>query len=201
MLGCLACREVVSAGLCRGSAPVTALPLVRTWIVDTCPSSLTQEGVSIEAVEAALRGVKVARSTTTILVKNLPATADERLLRERFSRFGALSRVVLAPSRIVGLVEFCDAVTAKYVNTRFGTGSGRSHALHFLFFLRFCAPGCTWVQAGISGAGVHQTGPRAAVPRVGASGCFHIAWAQGRCRCRSEGHFSRGWSCKSCWRG
>jgi multiple RNA-binding domain-containing protein 1 len=79
---------------------------------------LFQEGVSIKAVEAALRGLKVPRSSTTILVKNLPATVDDRLLRERFSRFGTLSRVVLAPSRIVGLVEFCDAGAAKYVSAR-----------------------------------------------------------------------------------
>ena len=72
-----------------------------------------QEGVSLAAVESALRGAKVPRSTTTILVKNLPSTVDEKVLRERFSRFGGLLRVVLAPSRLVGLVEFVDAVSAK----------------------------------------------------------------------------------------
>ena len=47
-------------------------------------------------------------------MKNLPATVDERSLRERFSRFGSISRLVLTPTKMIGVVEFYEASDAKY---------------------------------------------------------------------------------------
>jgi len=50
----------------------------------------------------------IARSRTTLLVKNLPFAAAEGAVRDLFARHGALARVVLPPSRAVAVVEFLE---------------------------------------------------------------------------------------------
>ena len=107
-----------------------------------------QEGVRIAAVEAALRGTKVERSDSCLLVKTLPATVDEGLIRDKFSRFGALRRVVLPPLKLLALVEFFDANDAKYA----------LFMLPFIFCVAFAR--ATEVQPApqesVQGAGVHE---------------------------------------------
>lgn len=138
-----------------------------------------QEGVSVAAVEAALRGTKVVRSATCILVKNLPSTADERLVRERFGRFGALSRVVLTPSRMIGVVEFVDAEDAKYGLSRVHTTAAVACLCVTYAVLRAC------VQTSVPRPGVHEGRAGTAVPRVGSRG--RVLDAATECRRRRQG--------------
>ena len=55
----------------------------------------------------------VQRSSTVILVKNIPYSTDEKMLRKTFEKFGGLSRVVLPPAKTIALVEFFEANEAK----------------------------------------------------------------------------------------
>lgn len=72
-----------------------------------------QEGVSLDALEHAVRGDQVGRSNSTLLVKNLPFTATEEDLRTLFGRSGQLMRLVLPPTRAIALVEFVEPKDAK----------------------------------------------------------------------------------------
>jgi multiple RNA-binding domain-containing protein 1 len=51
---------------------------------------LSQEGVDVEAFKTAS---KKERSSTIILVKNIPHSTEENELREIFSKFGDIVRV------------------------------------------------------------------------------------------------------------
>lgn len=62
-----------------------------------------------------MRGNKIKRSKTVLLVKNLPYTTQQSDLRELFSRSGTLLRLVLAPTRSVALVEFAEGRNAECV--------------------------------------------------------------------------------------
>lgn len=53
------------------------------------------------------------RSKTVILVKNLPFSTCETELRDTFSKYGDLGRVVLPPAGITALVEFLEASEAR----------------------------------------------------------------------------------------
>lgn len=79
---------------------------------------MEQEGVSLDALEHAVRGDQVGRSNSTLLVKNLPFTATEEDLRTLFGRSGQLMRLVLPPTRAIALVEFVEPKDAKYVCVR-----------------------------------------------------------------------------------
>lgn len=67
---------------------------------------------------AASKGVP--RSATTLLVKNLPYSADQGELEELFGRSGTVVRLVLPPTKVVALVEFGEAQDARWVGRRQG---------------------------------------------------------------------------------
>lgn len=76
--------------------------------------------MSVEALEraAAASGKasatqSVARSGTTLIVKNLPYSADEDELVDLFGRCGPLARLVLPPARALALVEFMEPQDAR----------------------------------------------------------------------------------------
>ena len=71
-----------------------------------------QEGVVLDAFEQLAAG-KVARSTTVILVKNIPFSTTDRELRALFVPFGPVIRVVLPPARTIALVEFAQPSEAR----------------------------------------------------------------------------------------
>lgn len=66
------------------------------------------------------RGVQAAaaRSTTVILVKNLPAGVTTSELEELFSPHGSLGRVLLPPSGLTAIIEFLEPTEAKRAFTR-----------------------------------------------------------------------------------
>lgn len=53
------------------------------------------------------------RSTTVILVKNLPAGVTAAELEELFASHGSLGRVLLPPSGLTAIVEFLEPTEAK----------------------------------------------------------------------------------------
>lgn len=67
-------------------------------------------GVNIDALDDSKDS---PRSRTVVLVKNLPATTLEKEVVELFMKFGALRQVIMAPSRLIGLIEFAEANDAK----------------------------------------------------------------------------------------
>ena len=58
------------------------------------------------------------RSKSVILVKNLPFGTSESELREVFSNYGDMGRVVLPPAGITALVEFLEVSDAKKAFTK-----------------------------------------------------------------------------------
>jgi len=66
-------------------------------------------GVDIDA----LNDSHSPRSTTVILVKNLPANTLEKEIVDLFMKLGALRQVIVPPSRLIILVEFIEANDAK----------------------------------------------------------------------------------------
>ena len=92
-------------------------------IVDEVKRTLEAEGVCLEA----FKDPSVQRSSTVILVKNLPAQTSSNQLGELFGRYGELGRVVLPPSGVSGIVEYIDPLEAKkgfkeLAYSRFGSG-------------------------------------------------------------------------------
>ncbi|GIL52539.1 hypothetical protein Vafri_8379 [Volvox africanus] len=96
------------------------MALGEAQVIAATKQALAEAGVSVEALEraAAASGKasttrSVARSSTTLLVKNLPFSADEDELAELFGRCGPLARLVLPPARALALVEFTEAQDAR----------------------------------------------------------------------------------------
>mmetsp|Transcript_47612 Transcript_47612/g.111103 ORF Transcript_47612/g.111103 Transcript_47612/m.111103 type:complete len:576 (+) Transcript_47612:2376-4103(+) len=57
--------------------------------------------------------VDIARSRSTILVKNLPPGANEQMLHAQFGRYGTVSRLLLPPARTLALIEYAAVPEAR----------------------------------------------------------------------------------------
>jgi len=77
---------------------------------------LLQHGVNLEALESATaknsRGAS-QRSSTTLLIKNLPHDSNEEELAGMFARFGVISQFVMPPSRAVAIIDFAEPTEAR----------------------------------------------------------------------------------------
>ncbi|CCO28792.1 Multiple RNA-binding domain-containing protein 1 [Rhizoctonia solani AG-1 IB] len=82
------------------------MALAETKVIEETKSFFEQQGVSFESFKSR------AKSDTIILVKNIPYGTTADTLREIFSPFGDLSRILLPPSGTIGVVEFIHAVDA-----------------------------------------------------------------------------------------
>ncbi|BDA49748.1 Multiple RNA-binding domain-containing protein 1 [Coccomyxa sp. Obi] len=96
------------------------MALGETHVIALTKRALGEAGVDVAALEAAAAAAgkaaaraNVARSPTTLLVKNLPYTATETELGETFGKFGAIARLVLPPTRTLALVDFSEAADAR----------------------------------------------------------------------------------------
>lgn len=88
----------------------TRLAVAETHLVQETKAYLESQGVHLDAFS----GKPVARSTTVLLVKNLPFDTETREIRRLFAPFGSLGRVVLPPTtRAIALVEFLEASEAR----------------------------------------------------------------------------------------
>jgi len=77
-----------------------------------------KEGVDLSVLEGSQRSNQretggVKRSTTTLLVKNLPYSTTVEELTKLFGKFGALSNVALPPSKAIALVDYVEAAEAR----------------------------------------------------------------------------------------
>ncbi|OXA38521.1 putative RNA-binding protein 19 [Folsomia candida] len=85
----------------HSSSVAVRMALAETEIVSATQKFLEANGVCLDAFDASL-GLKLERSTTTFLVKNLVANTTEDELRLLFEKSGVLGRVVLPPSGVTG---------------------------------------------------------------------------------------------------
>uniref|UniRef100_A0A8D3ECR7 Probable RNA-binding protein 19 n=1 Tax=Scophthalmus maximus TaxID=52904 RepID=A0A8D3ECR7_SCOMX len=97
----------------KGSVAVR-MALGETQIVQETRQFLLDNGVSLDSFSQAA----AERSTTVILVKNLPAGVVVSELEELFSPHGSLGRVLLPPSGLTAIIEFLEPPEAKRAFTR-----------------------------------------------------------------------------------
>ncbi|CAN9513262.1 unnamed protein product [Ophioblennius macclurei] len=97
----------------KGSVAVR-MALGETQIVQETRQFLLDNAVSLDSFSQAA----AARSTTVILVKNLPAGVTVSELEELFSPHGSLGRVLLPPSGLTAIIEFLEPTEAKRAFTR-----------------------------------------------------------------------------------
>ncbi|KAH8245448.1 hypothetical protein KR032_010475 [Drosophila birchii] len=92
-----------------GSSAAVRLALGETQIVIEMKRFLEAEGVRLNAFDEPPK----RRSNTVILAKNLPAATETSELTPVFSRFGPIGRIVLPPSGVTALIEYCDPSEAR----------------------------------------------------------------------------------------
>ncbi|XP_030380932.1 probable RNA-binding protein 19 [Scaptodrosophila lebanonensis] len=92
-----------------GSSAAVRLALGETQIVMEMKKFLEEEGVRLSAFDEP----SVKRSNTVILAKNLPADTQVSELTPIFAKFGPIGRIVLPPSGVTALIEYCDPAEAR----------------------------------------------------------------------------------------
>ncbi|KAH8396219.1 hypothetical protein KR222_005541, partial [Zaprionus bogoriensis] len=92
-----------------GSSAAVRLALGETQIVVEMKRFLEEQGVRLSAFEEPT----TKRSKTVILAKNLPAGSEVKELSPIFSRFGPIARIVLPPSGVTALIEYCEPSEAR----------------------------------------------------------------------------------------
>ncbi|XP_071338930.1 probable RNA-binding protein 19 [Trachinotus anak] len=97
----------------KGSVAVR-MALGETQIVQETRQFLLDNSVCLDSFSQAA----AERSTTVILVKNLPAGVTVSELEELFSPHGSLGRVLLPPSGLTAIIEFLEPTEAKRAFTR-----------------------------------------------------------------------------------
>lgn len=86
--------------------------------LDECESSKEKKVVFFNSAAPVCMQAAAPRSTTVILVKNLPAGVASSELEELFSAHGSLGRVLLPPSGLTAIIEFLEPTEAKRAFTR-----------------------------------------------------------------------------------
>ncbi|XP_054730684.1 probable RNA-binding protein 19 [Anastrepha obliqua] len=92
-----------------GSSAAVRIALGETQIVIEMKNFLEENGVRLSAFDSP----KEKRSKTIILAKNLPADTTVADLTPIFAKFGPIGRIVLPPSGVTALIEYCDPSEAK----------------------------------------------------------------------------------------
>ena len=102
-------KEEVLDSRSGGTNAAVRLALGETQIVLEMKNFLESHGVRLEAFDES----NPKRSKTIILAKNLPAGTDVEELREKFSPFGLIEKILLPPSGITCLIQFDDPSEAR----------------------------------------------------------------------------------------
>ena len=92
-----------------GHSVAVRMALGETQLVTETREFLEAQGVKLDVFEQK----RPKRSSTVILVKNLPHDTKQNDLQELFSPFGSLHKVILPPSGVSALVEFLEPSHAK----------------------------------------------------------------------------------------
>jgi multiple RNA-binding domain-containing protein 1 len=103
---------------------------------------LSAQGVDLAALEKLTpESESRRRSTTIILVKNLPSDVGKSDLQQLFARYGDVARLVLPPSGLSALVEFFEPAHAR--NAFRGLAHRKVGAQHVPLYLEW-APTCSF---------------------------------------------------------
>ncbi|POM61543.1 RNA-binding protein, partial [Phytophthora palmivora] len=96
------------------------LAIGETMLVKENKDFFAREGVDLDAIEGAIvkkpnqqQAKKIERSTTVILIKNLPHTTEEEELAQLFRKHGEIGRFLLPPSKTLAVVEFLEPSEAR----------------------------------------------------------------------------------------
>jgi multiple RNA-binding domain-containing protein 1 len=87
------------------------IAMAETKILDEVKKWMEVEGINYDSFNKDQETSE--RSGTVIIVKNLPPKTNMTDLHEKFSRYGPLGRVCLAPSHTIGTVEFLNPTHAQ----------------------------------------------------------------------------------------
>ncbi|CAH0476730.1 unnamed protein product [Peronospora belbahrii] len=96
------------------------LAIGETMLVKENKDFFAREGLDLDVIEGALvkkpsqqQSKKIERSTSVILIKNLPHTAEEEELAQLFRKHGEIGRFLLPPSKTLAVVEFLEPSEAR----------------------------------------------------------------------------------------
>jgi len=93
----------------KGTSAAVKLALGETEIVGQTRDFLEQQGVRLDAFSRK----PDKRSKTVILAKNLPAKTVSEQLRDKFSVFGVINRLVMPSHSLTAIIEFADPSEAR----------------------------------------------------------------------------------------
>ncbi|CAI5705466.1 unnamed protein product [Peronospora effusa] len=96
------------------------LAIGETMLVKENKDFFAREGLDLNVIESALvkkpsqqPSKKIERSTSVILIKNLPHTTEEEELAQLFRKYGEVGRFLLPPSKTLAVVEFLEPSEAR----------------------------------------------------------------------------------------
>ena len=105
--------EIMDTSIAGGDMAVR-LAIGEAKIVQENADYFRSHGVNLQAIESHFSGNNAARrSTTTLLVKNLPHDTNELELESMFTRFGGVAHFLIPASRSVALVDFIEPSEAR----------------------------------------------------------------------------------------
>ena len=76
-----------------------------TFIINQTKEWLKNNGFDIDFLQKQARN-QIKRSKTTLLIKNIPYSSKEKEIREIFSRYGEVNRLLISPMNTIGIVEY-----------------------------------------------------------------------------------------------
>jgi len=90
----------------EGDNLAVRVALAETEIINETKEWMTRQRLNLDFMDRDRASCE--RSSTVILVKNIPFRVNEYDIDELFSRFGSVKRVMLPPNRSLAIVEFED---------------------------------------------------------------------------------------------
>ena len=162
------------------------LALGEAQVVSETKEALATAGVNVASLDHAVVGDRqkkkaIARSDAVILVKNLPYETTENDLEILFSKYGAIVRLVLPPTKAIALVEFSVASCAKIAFKALAYRKFRHVPLYLefapagIFAASAKAPATQPVEAGAIGGAVALSPGEKAMGGLGSSKAAHLA--------------------------
>ena len=97
-----------------GGEMAVRLAIGEAHVIQENRDFFSSHGVDLSALESGTSSTRgAARSTTTLLIKNLPFDLVSEELESMFGNFGAVSSFLVPPSKTVALVDFVEPTAAR----------------------------------------------------------------------------------------